>query len=193
GSWQAVVTALLTVAAHHLGLFYLLPKSVFNYDATIGIVLLHAVFAAVAALGSGLVAKRFGAYIEVQELLTMKLEKSTQATLDLSKKLEAISSEIGQSGEEQSSSIEQTSSALCQIASMGESTYTRIVETRSIAIESAKVASSGRDSVSMTQEAMHSIEQSNSEMLSFVRQTNESLVEMTSIIGSIADKTKIIN
>ena len=193
GSWKAVVTALLTVAVHHLGLFYLLPKSVFNYDATIGIVLLHAVFAAVAAAGAGFVAHRFGIYIDVQGVLTGKLEKNSETTARLSRELARITDEIGRSGEEQSSSIEQTGTALVEISSMGEKTFERIKQTREIASKSQHVAEDGRNFVSQTEEAMHEIEKTTSGMVEFIQETNGSLQEMTAIISAIAEKTKIIN
>lgn len=193
GSWQAIVTALLTVALHHLGLFYFLPKSVFNYEATIGIVLLHAVFAGVAALGAGLVAKRFGVYIDVQGLLATKLEKNSEATAKLSTELARISQEIGLSGQEQSSSVEQTGSALVQISSMGERTFESIKQTREIAEKSQSVAIDGRNFVSETTDSMHEIEKTTAGMVSFIHQTNASLKEMTQIISAIAEKTKIID
>ena len=38
---MVIVAAAITVAIHHLALWWLLPKSVFNYDAPVWVVLLH--------------------------------------------------------------------------------------------------------------------------------------------------------
>lgn len=54
-----VVASATTVALHHVILFYVLPSSVFNYDATIWTVLVHAVFVVLESVATCFVARSF--------------------------------------------------------------------------------------------------------------------------------------
>jgi two-component system chemotaxis sensor kinase CheA len=55
----AVVTAAVTVALHHLVVFTLLPRSVFNYDASYWAVAVHALFVLLESVGACFVARSF--------------------------------------------------------------------------------------------------------------------------------------
>lgn len=54
-----ILISALTVALHHLVLFALLPASVFNYQATIWTVVVHAVFVFFEAIAASFIARRF--------------------------------------------------------------------------------------------------------------------------------------
>jgi two-component system chemotaxis sensor kinase CheA len=55
----AIVTAAVTVALHHSILFFLLPRSVFNYDASIWAVVVHFVFVVLESVAACFVARSF--------------------------------------------------------------------------------------------------------------------------------------
>jgi len=55
----AIVIAAVTVAVHHLLLFLLLPSSVFNYDASIWAVVVHATFVVLESIAACFVARSF--------------------------------------------------------------------------------------------------------------------------------------
>jgi two-component system chemotaxis sensor kinase CheA len=54
-----IVTAAVTVALHHLTLYFLLPRSVFNYDASIWAVAVHAAFVVIESIAACFVARSF--------------------------------------------------------------------------------------------------------------------------------------
>jgi two-component system, chemotaxis family, sensor kinase CheA len=54
-----IVTAAVTVALHHLVLFLLLPRSVFNYDASMWAVVVHAAFVVLESVAACFVARTF--------------------------------------------------------------------------------------------------------------------------------------
>ena len=54
-----VLASAITVALHHLLLFYLLPASIFNYDATIWTVLVHAFFVVLESIAAMFVGRQF--------------------------------------------------------------------------------------------------------------------------------------
>jgi two-component system chemotaxis sensor kinase CheA len=55
----AVITAAVTVALHHLIIFLVLPRSVFNYDASIWAVAVHALFVVLESVAACFVARSF--------------------------------------------------------------------------------------------------------------------------------------
>jgi len=63
GSEWVIVAAAATVAVHHLTFYYYLPASVFNYNASLLIVLIHAVFVIVEAAGACYIARIFLRYV----------------------------------------------------------------------------------------------------------------------------------
>lgn len=56
---MVVLTAAVTVALHHLGLWFLSPESVFNYDAPLSSVLVHALFVVLESAAACFVARSF--------------------------------------------------------------------------------------------------------------------------------------
>jgi two-component system chemotaxis sensor kinase CheA len=59
GNPLSILTATVTVALHHLLLYFLLPSSVFNYDASIWVVLVHALFVVLESVAACFVARSF--------------------------------------------------------------------------------------------------------------------------------------
>ncbi len=56
---QVILAASATVALHHLALWFVQPRSVFNYDAPLWVVLVHALFIVMEAVGMCFVARSF--------------------------------------------------------------------------------------------------------------------------------------
>ncbi|TPV93926.1 MAG: hypothetical protein B7733_18005 [Myxococcales bacterium FL481] len=59
GNPAVILTAAVTVAVHHLALWYYLPSSVFNYDAPIWVVLVHAAFVVLESVATVFIARSF--------------------------------------------------------------------------------------------------------------------------------------
>lgn len=59
GNPLVIVAAAVTVALHHLLLWYFLPTSVFNYDAPIWVVLVHAAFVLLESVATCFIARSF--------------------------------------------------------------------------------------------------------------------------------------
>ena len=59
GNPMVIVAAALTVALHHLALWWYLPSSVFNYDAPLWVVLVHAAFVLLESIASCFIARSF--------------------------------------------------------------------------------------------------------------------------------------
>jgi two-component system chemotaxis sensor kinase CheA len=59
GNPMVIVVAAVTVALHHLALWWLLPSSVFNYEAPMWVVLVHAAFVVLESVGTIFIARSF--------------------------------------------------------------------------------------------------------------------------------------
>lgn len=60
----AIVAGAAAIAVHHVGFYFLLPDSVFNYEASFGIVVLHAIFVVAETLPAAVIAHKFRKFIE---------------------------------------------------------------------------------------------------------------------------------
>jgi two-component system chemotaxis sensor kinase CheA len=59
GNPMVIVAAAVTVALHHLALWWLVPRSVFNYDAPVWVVAVHAVFVVLESVAATFIARSF--------------------------------------------------------------------------------------------------------------------------------------
>jgi HPt (histidine-containing phosphotransfer) domain-containing protein len=59
GNPMVIVVAAVTVATHHLLIYFLLPSSVFNYEASIWVVLVHALFVVLQSPAAAWIARSF--------------------------------------------------------------------------------------------------------------------------------------
>jgi HPt (histidine-containing phosphotransfer) domain-containing protein len=59
GNPMVIVVAALTVALHHLALWAILPKSVFNYEAPVWVVIVHAAFVVLESVATCFIARSF--------------------------------------------------------------------------------------------------------------------------------------
>jgi two-component system chemotaxis sensor kinase CheA len=82
GNPTVILTAAVTVALHHLALWYLLPSSVFNYDAPIWVVLVHAAFVVLESVATVFIARSFFDNVigleKIVELRTQELDARNQ-------------------------------------------------------------------------------------------------------------------
>ena len=118
GYMGPVILATLTVALHHLGFWLFIPLSVFNYEAGLGIVLLHAVFVIAETIPTLFIAKKFYNFVEVQGEVLSNLEELATNNSQSSKTLKEISIALSSTSTEQASSVQQTVSAITEIKSM---------------------------------------------------------------------------
>lgn len=73
-SASPILVAVATIAIHHIAFFFILPKSVFNYEASFLIVLLHATFVLIEAVPVLYITNRFKYYMTLQTESIEELE-----------------------------------------------------------------------------------------------------------------------
>lgn len=90
---MVIIVAALTVVVHHLAFYLLLPSSVFNYEASIWAVMLHAAFVVVESVAGCFVARTFfDNVVGLEKIIFARTEELRHATEER-KKSEALVAE----------------------------------------------------------------------------------------------------
>ena len=112
----AVVLAAATAGAiHHLSFYFLLPASVFNYQASFGVVLLHATFVVVETIPALLIAGTFGRFIEAQSEISRSLSTVAEGVAVSAHEVSDSSGKLSESAQNQAEHLEQAAGSLEEI------------------------------------------------------------------------------
>jgi HPt (histidine-containing phosphotransfer) domain-containing protein/two-component sensor histidine kinase len=91
GNPAAIMTAAVTVALHHLAVWLLLPSSVFNYEASIWAVVVHAAFVVLESVAAIFVARSFfDNVIGLERIVATRTTQLDQRTRDMALVLENV-------------------------------------------------------------------------------------------------------
>jgi signal transduction histidine kinase len=89
GNPLVIVVAALTVVAHHLLLWFVLPASVFNYDAPVWVVAIHAMFVLLEAVAACFIARNFfDNVVELEQRIQERTHKLQEINSKLSHEIE---------------------------------------------------------------------------------------------------------
>jgi two-component system, chemotaxis family, sensor kinase CheA len=89
----AIVAAAVTVALHHLTLYFLLPRSVFNYDASLWAVVVHVAFVVIESIAACFVARSFFDNVIGLEKI---IRNRTDALSDRNRDMRLVLDNVGQ-------------------------------------------------------------------------------------------------
>ncbi len=182
GYMGPVILAAATVAIHHVGFWVFLPSSIFNYEAGLGIVLLHATFVVVETVPAVMIAYRMGNFIDVQGSILKKLKTVSKVNLASAKGFKSTSDELSSGAQSQSKNVQDTVSAINEIESM-----TRMAQ--STARESVKVVNEGTALSEASQRDMGALNQ----RMDLIEGSIENLNEVKEIVEQVHAKTGVIN
>ena len=91
GNPAAIMTAAVTVAVHHLALWLLLPSSVFNYEASVWAVVVHAAFVVLESIAAIFVARSFfDNVIGLERIVAARTSELDQRTRDMALVLDNV-------------------------------------------------------------------------------------------------------
>jgi len=156
----AVIVAAGTVAVHHILFWLWLPSSVFNYEASFGIVLLHASFVVVEAGVLVVIARRFGRVLALQGELGEQVSIVAVDVTSRSAHLQEAGTRLADGSSQQAAALEETSASLEEISSMVRSSAARAASSQKLAAESRRIADSGGVCMRELQQAMQGISES---------------------------------
>jgi len=149
GSEWVIGAAAATVAVHHVAFFYLLPRSVFNYDASLLIVVVHAVFVVVEAVGACYIARVFRRYvIGVGQTLTSLCAAGAQLD-DTASELAATSVALAEESGRQAAAVTEIGATLEGLAAQASHSREQLDGARALQLAGmqrvlAKIEDGGR-------------------------------------------------
>ncbi|MGB0370615.1 MAG: methyl-accepting chemotaxis protein [Opitutales bacterium] len=116
----AVLAHTLVVAIHHVAFFIWLPESVFNYQATWGIVFLHATFALAQTFPCMWIAHLFRGAIHTQSTLQGEVHGLLEHTSDRTRSLRTMVRGVTEGTQQNASAISESNSILSEIATRSD-------------------------------------------------------------------------
>ncbi len=192
GSLSGILAAAATIAVHHLAFFFLIPTSLFNYDAGLGIVFLHAAFVILESLPALYLAKKMKTYIDMEGTIFAKLEDLGAANQKTSENLESSALELASSSTEQSNAVQETVSAIAEIRSMISVASEKVNESIELSSSGSEMAQKGNNSVQMMSQGMNRIESSISQ-LEKIKAVIDEINSKTEVINDIVFKTQLLS
>lgn len=140
GDLLVVLTAATTIALHHVGFFLFLPASVFNYQATFGIVLIHAAFVVAETIPAGWIALKIRRLVQAQSMVTERLAVVSREVETSSSRLAGVTDSLAQGARHQAqlltanaASVEETAASTARNEQTASAAQTSAVAARSAA------------------------------------------------------------
>jgi methyl-accepting chemotaxis protein len=188
-----ILAATGTIAIHHLAFYFLLPESVFNYQASLGIVLIHAAYVVVETIPCMWIAKKFGDYIIRQGVVVQQIDQMNKAMTKMISELRKSNELVANDTSLQSESVIKTAEAINKISLMVSSTTANSSESRSISSKTKNAADEGLQAMHELSEAFLNIKRSNQQVFEQMDSFNNQLSEIVLNIKQIEVKTQVIN
>jgi methyl-accepting chemotaxis protein len=135
-----MVAAAATIAVHHIAFYFWLPASLFNYQASFGIVLLHAFFVVFEVVPAVWLTHQFARFVSLQAETSDELTQATQRVAGAAQKVSVASRSLAGSAARQSELVETTVGVSKEIGTL-------IRRTSENAIQAAQLTHEVRDNV----------------------------------------------
>ncbi len=168
-----VIVGAVTIALHHVLFWLFFPASVFNYDASFNIVLVHAAFVVGESAVLVVAAYRFRQFIFVQSMITERLDTAALAIADGSRELSASAESLSSSASKQAATIEETSAALEEITGMTSQNAGHADNSLALAKEARTAADSGAVEMQEMTSSMQAIQQSSANISKIIKTIDE--------------------
>lgn len=122
-----------------------------------------------------------------------QLTKNSKELSDAASKIAVGSTQLSEAATQQSASLQETTATVDQISSMIQKNAEAAQQSKDLSAQSKSSAEQGQQTVDSMMMAISDIETNNSELSEQVKKSNEQLSEITQMIHSISEKTKVIN
>lgn len=147
GLMTPVVVGVLTAAIHHVSFYFLLPDSIFNYQASLGIVTLHAFFVVLEAIPVSFIAYRFQKLIDMQDTTLNQLSKISHQIVGSVGVINDSGQKLSNSSMRDSEALQQTAASLEEISSMVQMNTKNAQQAAQLSQVSTEEAFKGNDQV----------------------------------------------
>ena len=189
----AIVGALFVIVVHHVGFFFFFPKSLINYQAGFGILVIHATFALAVGIPAFFISRKYKLYIVsvrdiVDEIRSISsgLAGTADAMLETSQTLTTSTTKAAAALHETAASLEQLDAMIAQNANSAD--------TSARASEGSKAQSeSGVQVIDQVVTSLGQIQNNSGQVLGAIKDGNKGMEQIIHLINEIGSKTKVIN
>lgn len=181
GLISPVIVGVAVTAIHHLAFFFFLPESVFNYEASLGIVLLHALFVLIEAVPTMFIALQFKKMIELQDTSLGTLNGVSSEVAESLRAIHSTGEVLAQNSSSAASSVQETSASIEELNSMVKLNTQSAMNATELAQASTRSAQEGAEEFKKLLTTMQMITKS-----------SEQIQEITSIIDDLAFQTNLL-
>ncbi|MBC2606759.1 methyl-accepting chemotaxis protein [Pelagicoccus albus] len=181
GSRSSILAGATTTAVHHVLFFFLLPASIFNYDAGFGIVVVHATFVIVTGVPAFYIAARYRNFVRAQGIIAEQLQDIASSVSGQTQQLSTSARDLADGASRQAASVEETSASLEELAAATKANAGNAQEAKQHASEARGIAEKGAKEVEVMSEAMEDI-----------RNSSDSIANILKTIDEIAFQTNIL-
>jgi methyl-accepting chemotaxis protein len=188
-----ILAATISAAVQHVGFFLLLPSSMFNYQASFWVVVIHAAYVVVQTIPCLWISKKFGDYIIRQGVIVQQIDEMYTSMKRMIEDVKEINLAIGTDTVLQTESVARTAEAIHEINLMVNTTSTNAEDSSQISKQTKQAASEGINAMKQLSDAIVAIKSTNQQMYSQVDDSNKQLAEIVETIKKIESKTHVIN
>lgn len=188
-----ILAAALTAAVHHLGFYFFLPESVFNYKASLGIVFVHAAFVIVETLPCMWISNKFRSFIIKQGVIVANIDALSRTMNDVIDRLNESNKHLNEGSESQSAAVTETAQTVHQISQMANQTAENAESSKAISENGKKSADLGKTAVNEMLGSIDEIKSANGLVIDQMHVSNKELTDIVNVIKQIESKAQIIN
>lgn len=180
-SRAAVLAGALTTAVHHVAFFFVLPASLFNYEASFGMVVVHAIFVIFGGVPAFFIASRYRSFVGAQAVISEELREIATSVGEQTNQLSRSARESAAGAASQAASIEQTSDSIERLSVATKANAGHAQEAKGHATAAREISESGAAEVETLTAAMGDI-----------RRSSDSIATILKTIDEIAFQTNIL-
>jgi Methyl-accepting chemotaxis protein len=176
-----VLTAVVTIAVHHLAFFFFLPDSVFNYKASLGIVLLHAVFVVLEAIPIMLISTKYKFFIDLQDTTLTELEPISNRNFALVTAINNTGQVLDKTAQLGQTTLQETTSSISDLTLEVDRNRDNSSLAKDLSLNSKELVTRGQQDI---QQLMSSIKE--------ISGSTDRIREIVTIIDDIAFQTNLL-
>jgi Methyl-accepting chemotaxis protein (MCP) signalling domain len=169
GRIAPLLIAATTIALHHVIFWLWLPTSLFNYKASLAIVLLHAFFVVLEVVPACWIALQFGRSVRGQGMVLERLGGAAEQIASAAQEVAVSSQELSEGASQQAAAIEETSASTAEIHAMLQRTTENSSSTAAIVTEADRHAQGTERSLTAMLTTMQSIHSASKQIAGIIQ------------------------
>ncbi len=190
---KTTIVAAVTGAVHHLAFWYWIPESIFNYEASFGIVAIHALFVVFETIACAFLAYKFKASLDLQQKISLELSPLVGKIDSVSKNTMQSCTVLLNNSNANSNSITEISASSEEINQMVNSTKNQITKSFNLMEETQESMRISSQAIERSQEFFQKLEDISKSMDKLQLHSEQNLRSVETAVNNISDKTSVIN